>query len=398
MYLSLVYVAFILPFHGPQIPVGVGIGLAVLAWLVEGKLIDKFKAFFTNKFALLFSLIFLLYLLSGLYSHNSHEAAKNIQLKLSLFLFPLVIATATELTKKHSITILKAFAIGCLVSISACLIHAGYKTITTGENHFLYDKLSIFVQVGYYAMYLTLAAILIVFDWTTRIKRFSLVHLISLIACGAMLVLLSARAQLLAFLFILPLFGFLFLRKRIGQLKAIVLISCGIMGFIAALAFHPQSRARVELAYTDLTRQDADKHSPYLNGINTRFLIWEIGTEIIADNTFIGVGTGDVKDELLSRAKEQNIPSILNKELNFHSQFFQTAVAIGLLGLLAFIASMVVPSLFAWRNKMVVYIAFMLLIVISAITEAIFERQAGVIFFAFFNSLLFFKQPELVEQ
>lgn len=396
IYLSLVYVAFILPFHGPHIPVGIGVGLATLGWLLEGKLLEKFRSLLQNKFALLFISLYLAYLLSTIYSQNKTQAGFDAQLKLSLLLFPLVLGTAIELNRKHCITILKAFVIGCLVSIALCLIHATYYTQTTEENHFLYDKLSIFVQVGYYAMYLTLAAILIVFDWTTRVKSFSLLHLTALLAISIMLVLLSARAQLLAFLLILPVFGYIFLKERIGQLKALVITLGSIIGFILIMAAQPETRTRIESIYTDFTKKDIDRHSPYLHGLNTRLLLWEIGRNIIAENPLIGVGVGDVEDELLFRAKAQDYPAIFNKELNFHNQFYQTAVGIGLVGLLIFLAHLIWPMVVAAKENMTVYMAFVALIIISALTESIFERQAGVIFFAFFNSLLFLKRPELI--
>lgn len=378
-------------------PVGIGIGIAAIAWLLEGGFVQKFKELIQNKFALLFIAVYLVYAVSATYSQNKAETAIDLQLKLSLLLFPLILSTAKELNKKNCITILKAFVIGCLASIGVCLANTTYHTITTGENHFLYDKLSVFVQVGYYAMYLTFAAILIVFDWTTRVRRFSLIHLLALVAMGTMLVLLSARAQLVAFALILPIFGFVFLKDKLGIPKTSLIALTAIIAFGAAITAHPASMARLKLAYTDLTRKDVDKHSPYLNGINTRFIMWEVGTEIINENPLIGIGAGDVEDELLYRAEVQDIPSILRKELNFHSQYFQIAVATGLIGLAIFLASLIAPLVVAFKKRMLIYIAFMALIIISAVTESIFERQAGVIFFAFFNSLLFLKQPEVSE-
>lgn len=394
---TLVYVACILPFHGPHIPIGLGIGLAVLGWLLEGGFKQKFHSLISNKVALLFITVYLIYLVSVVYSEDRASALVDIQLKLSLLIFPLILATAKRLDKDNCIAILRGFVLGCFVSAIICIADATYNTFTTGENHFSYDKLSFFVQVGYYAMYLTLASILLAFDWIVRVKRFSWFHLITLLTMGLMLILLSARAQLLAFMIIMPAFGFIFLRDKLGKTKAAGIMAIITIVFAITLIALPSTKARMETAWNNMTQENVNKQSPYLSGINVRFVLWEIGTEIITENPILGVGNGDVEHELLARATEQNIPAIVQKELNFHNQYFQTGVATGLMGLLIFLASLFIPLAVALQEKLIVYVGFSILILISAFTESILERQAGVIFFAFFNSLLFLKQPEAAE-
>jgi len=51
------------------------------------------------------------------------------------------------------------------------------------------------------------------------------------------------------------------------------------------------------------------------------------------------------------------------------------------------------PALIAFKRKDYIYFFFILLFAMSILTESMFENQAGVVFYAFFNALLFYYMP-----
>ena len=73
-----------------------------------------------------------------------------------------------------------------------------------------------------------------------------------------------------------------------------------------------------------------------------------------------------------------------------HNQYLSIAVGLGLVGLLVFLASLLVPYFASKRNRTYLYTVFMVILLLSMLPENTIETQAGVMWFAFFNSLFIF--------
>lgn len=78
-------------------------------------------------------------------------------------------------------------------------------------------------------------------------------------------------------------------------------------------------------------------------------------------------------------------------ELNPHNQFIDTIMSVGIVGLLLLLAYFIIPVVLMIRNRKfdVIYLIFLLIIAFNALFESVFEGQVGIIFFNFFNMLLF---------
>jgi O-antigen ligase len=122
-----------------------------------------------------------------------------------------------------------------------------------------------------------------------------------------------------------------------------------------------------------------------------RFLMWSSATDLIKEKPLFGFGTGDVQDELEKHYVEHDYVSLTywkNTRFNAHNQFMETALALGIIGLLVFVIGMIFGLKEAIRNKNKLYIVFVILFLGSCLTESMLERQNGIVFFAFFNSML----------
>ena len=77
--------------------------------------------------------------------------------------------------------------------------------------------------------------------------------------------------------------------------------------------------------------------------------------------------------------------------LNTHNQYFETIISLGVIGLALLLGYFIVPVFIMIKNRRfsIIYLIFILIISFNAFFEAIFERQCGIIFFNFFNMLLF---------
>ncbi|MBL4734406.1 MAG: O-antigen ligase family protein, partial [Flavobacteriales bacterium] len=115
---------------------------------------------------------------------------------------------------------------------------------------------------------------------------------------------------------------------------------------------------------------------------------------LIGDNWIFGVGTGDVKDELIARYAENGLTGIVEKRLNAHNQFLQSFAALGIFGFLSLLIALLAAAIYAIKRKNLVYFMFVIIIIVNALTESILEVQAGIVFYTFFNSLFMFLEPE----
>lgn len=134
--------------------------------------------------------------------------------------------------------------------------------------------------------------------------------------------------------------------------------------------------------------------NPSGHSVVQRLEFWKAATEIIKQNPVFGVGTGDVKDAF--QTEYARIQSPLTKEwrLRSHNQFLAIATAFGILGLILFTFTLLYPFFINRNFNNYLYLMFFVIASLSMVSEDTLESQAGVTFFAFFNSmLLFFHRP-----
>ena len=98
----------------------------------------------------------------------------------------------------------------------------------------------------------------------------------------------------------------------------------------------------------------------------------------------------EVQDALNEQYKQDGHPQLLNYDV--HNQYLQTLIAQGLLGLITLILVLLAP-LFCGNRSFLSY-SFVLIFATCILTESMLEVQKGVLFFAFFSSLLSFQKRQ----
>ena len=109
------------------------------------------------------------------------------------------------------------------------------------------------------------------------------------------------------------------------------------------------------------TLQESGPDQQASNSTDDRRLVWRAAAGVVAAHPWSGVGTGDVKDELLKVYAERGYAEPLRKKLNAHDQYLNTGVALGIGGMLLLLLMVVVPTAFAARKRQVLLISFLLL-------------------------------------
>ena len=167
----LALVAFSLPFKDKFL-VNLFTVLVMVIWFFS----NPIKKLFTkdhNKAPLIAIVLFyILHAFALLYTENLQEGFFNLEIKISLFIFPLIFYTSSFSVKQTGFFI-ASFVIGSVLCCMICLGHAAYLTLITRKNSFFYQDLSWFQHPSYLSMYLTFCSVALfqlkLFDKPARI-------------------------------------------------------------------------------------------------------------------------------------------------------------------------------------------------------------------------------------
>lgn len=127
-----------------------------------------------------------------------------------------------------------------------------------------------------------------------------------------------------------------------------------------------------------------NKQNPSENSFGQRVFVWNLSFEIIKENFFYGVGTGDVLNTFNQKYNEQKM--VISKQIRAHNQLLTFFIAFGIFGLIPLIAIFY----FTFKKQTPfngLKLLFMAIILFSFLFEDTLETQAGVTFFAFFVGL-----------
>lgn len=395
-YFLFMALAIALPIHGRLVPpIILFIGLN---WLLEFNFREKYYRIVSSpssKYFLGFSVLYLLYVLGTFYSSQlltQEGAIFNLEVKLSLLLFPIFFTTIdfSLIHKNFKNKILKAFVIGCLISMILLFNNAVFNYFKVeGVDSFYYVNLAFIHHPSYLALYLNFAIAILLY-WLTghfnenSFKRNMAIFLILIFQL--FIVLLSSKAGILSVLitYVLMLVYALIQKcKVLFYILPLVLVIC----FLSTLSFFPYSYSRFYSAESAI-EEEPDPNSG--ESSVARIMVWNVALELIKENPVFGVGTGDVEPELMKLYKEKNIKLAMDETLNAHNQYLQTFIALGIAGILVLLASLFIPGFWALREKQLLYLLFLAMFAFNMLVESMLERQAGVVFYAFFNSFLFY--------
>ncbi len=135
--------------------------------------------------------------------------------------------------------------------------------------------------------------------------------------------------------------------------------------------------------------------NPFGNSITQRFEYWKIAGTIIRANPLTGVGTGDVQAEFNKIYDTYPMGVDAKYRLRAHNQYLTIAVTFGIIGLLVFVFY---ATGLLWMNgiKQLDYGAwiFLIIMLLSFLSEDTLETQSGVTFVAFFYTFFQLRHSE----
>lgn len=359
--------------------------------------LSRFNINLRNSVFIVFLFFYFIHGLGLFYSANIQQGFFELEKKLSFVLFPIVLS-GISLTRKQFHTILAFFAFSCFIASGVCIAYALFKLLAHGTYEFTYYSLIeiIGMHPTYFAVYVSFSIFITIhlyFQKEGKDFRFrKWAFLFVIVYFIVFLVLLSARVVIFSFCFIA--FAGLLIH---GYQKKRLIMAATTMGLLLSLIaliiyFNPQNRERFKEVINYKSQYSIDKQ---WGGRALRLLKWNCSLELIKENWYSGVGTGDSQDALDECYEEKKYSPLLfweNVRYNSHNQFLQSGVDLGIVGILALMLCLAVPAYKAVISRDYLLIVYIALVSLTCLTESILELNKGIVFFTLFISLFSISQ------
>jgi O-antigen ligase len=218
-------------------------------------------------------------------------------------------------------------------------------------------------------------------------KIIKIVSVISILFCAVALYFSSSKGSFLSLFFMLACMAVIEFINSKSKLKLGLIYATVLSLIVFSLKENPRiysiKQMVVELIHPE--KADPNASSDMSNG--QRIYVIKSSIEVIKSNFWVGVGAGDVIDELEQKYITNNYQVLAKKKLNCHNQFLESFVEMGLLGGFIFLILNVVAIIQSIKNKNQLQLYFIIGFSIIALTESFLNHQAGVVFFALFLSI-----------
>jgi len=127
--------------------------------------------------------------------------------------------------------------------------------------------------------------------------------------------------------------------------------------------------------------------NPSGHSVTQRLEFYRAAFAIIKRNAFIGVGTGDVRQEFDKEYASNNTPLTENFRLMAHNQYLTFAITFGIPGALLALIIIISPVVLARKRVDYLFVVFISIVFISMFNDDTFESATGAIFFSYFYTL-----------
>lgn len=235
------------------------------------------------------------------------------------------------------------------------------------------------IHNAYFGMFILVSNVFIL-DYLRKVASTRTFALLFLVICLQSLFLLQMVAKTAIILnTILVLGSLIYILVKQGRIR-LLLFTGVLIALITIFSF-----SYLKLPLERITERFEELNQGQDTNRETRLKLWSAAFPIVNDNPVIGVGTGDVEDQLHTAYSANNVVS----KSNVHNQYLDYLMRYGTFGLLLFLTALGYALIHAIRTANYSYFCFTLIIAGCCFTENIFSRQWGITFYACFNYLLY---------
>lgn len=346
----------------------------------------RLNELFSSKSGIALIVFFLLNVIGIFWSENIDKAFMHLEIKLSLLFFPFLLFARPDLSKITEKRIQYVFCFSSAIVAAFLLSRSFWSALFVDGVVLSYGAFSPIFHPSYLSMYFILAIILLVEGLLDIPKKYHFLFGIALVFLATSVFFLASKVNIILLFGLCIFYLFRFLKNRISKLKQIIVAGFFGIAFFFSIFLNQAIFERFLRGFDTVKNiSEIDVNDTESNA--ARILIWNSALDLIAEHPW-GVGTGDVNIELTKKYHENGFTGIENRQLNAHNQFLQTAVAIGILGMISLLFVFFIPMFYSIVQRDFSMLGFLILTFVNAFVEGILEAQAGVVFFAFFYALL----------
>ncbi len=384
---ALILLAVALPFAMPIIP----LFILLLAVAVIGLRVRQgggaWRAPSLSSPMTWMALFYMLHVVGMAWTRNTGFGLFDLEVKASFMLFPVLWWVLPDGIRIHVTRVWSAFVWANAGAVLVCLAAACWRfgqewvlreqgLLPAGApwtNHFFESRFALFLHPSYMAMYVCFALALVQLGAAGIGGRMRWV-LSALLVAGV--ILCNSKMGWLTLGVVIALAVRDAWNAPALRRGLLLLSGVGVLLFGLLFTAFPTVSGKITQAVSATGAIDpASDQSSAL-----RRMAWDAATDLFRAQPFSGVGTGDIKDELIAVYQAKGYVHAETKRMNAHSQYLQSAAALGLPGLLAVLGLVLWPVARALRRGDLLALSFGLLILLNWSVESMAEVQAGVLF------------------
>jgi O-antigen ligase len=322
--------------------------------------------------------IFFIYLFSYFNSENKTEYWNVLKNKIPFLFIPISILSINSLSKMQLKLIKYVFIICSLLSS----IWSYYQYFQNPEKYIeLYSVGQVIPTIIHHISFSFLLIVAILFVLTNVLNANNkieiLFNLILLLWFTYFIHLLSVRTGivLLYISFFLFALSTLIVHKRVvfaGGLIAILILS-----FNYSYQKIPTIKNKVDYTVYSLKQYRNNSDTFNQTSDTRRILSDKIGLSIIQEHKYVGVGFGDIQDEMIFIYKTKYPAFTKEVYSKIHNQYLYVTASVGLILGIIFIILLLFPLIQFIKNKSIVFAISYLLLLMLMLWESFIENQLG---------------------
>jgi O-antigen ligase len=347
-----------------------------------------------------FTLIYIAYIIGFFVSDNKEMAAKYLEYKLPLLLFPILFSFSNP--KIINVKIISwGLLIGIFYFIFKGLLNSLDLYASTKETVYFFNAyLSPDIHPSYMSVYVIFGIIILWLGWKQKWfilqKRlvFSIIFVLVLYS-----IFLLSLAGLLFLVIVLAIFIYYQFFQRY-KWKGFILFCFVFCLGVTTIYFALPLRVQSEFSGAIITVKDAfKKRENYIEtriypmtGSETRLVMWTLSTKLIQEKP-MGYGSGDLDNLFEKEFEKRGQKEFGLQHYNPHNQYLQLSLEIGILFLILFVVFLIHLFQKAFKTKHVLLFFVILSLFFNCLFESMLQRQYGLVFYVLMICLLYNFKP-----
>lgn len=357
------------------------------AALISGELKAGWANLKSNPLPWILASLVILTIIQGLNTDATDLWLRDVRVKLSLLLIPIAVALYPNVPEKFRLAGIWAFIISLIFvqvgstfemltrieEYQTLVYHSKPVRIIGGRNHLYFSVLG---AVGFWCtLWIASGRTLSGKKWE---KHLAMLCAAIIFICMHFLVARTGLVALYASGFVaILLFG---LKMKKYKLLAVGLAAIILFPIISYVAI-PTMKERVDNTIKDFKLTIAVAGDPTTFSGGSRVEAAKVAWIVFKKNPILGVGMGDLDEEMNTAYGEKRSKVMEGKRLKPHNQLIQQLAGNGLIGTLLLLAAFLVIFIPKSKVKSVPILVIFSLFMVSMTFESMLERQVGVCIF-----------------